>query len=413
MNNKILYYGQQHSEITHDAQDVSVQIHVTPHTRCIIKGNILLKYTNKQPTNKDILLIFQMKIEDKHYFLSKNKRILFSRKEGFFHYLSLKKNGDFEIAIEIPIGIDKIKFAFKKWNNCEYAFLANMSIEELMIPNNFTNKYKTIELNNNGKLNLIYNEPIIYKLTINNIPYEFLAHFHKNSSKLLVLGTSAIKQGQTPPIFQRNSQIKEFPFSTIIFNDPTLYLHDQLQVGWYIGTKQEHYAETISKIIFKIIEQEKIKSENLIFYGSSASGFFSIMMSTNFVGSIAVVTNPQTDILEYDKKVIDFLFENTYLDTLPTKSIKLSLMEYIKAKKYFPNIYYLQNVVDGIHYNKHFLPFIEFYKNYTRTNHHLLIDLYYHSNGHAAVAPNTKTVLEEINTAQKFFKNSYENNHTQ
>jgi predicted rRNA methylase YqxC with S4 and FtsJ domains len=53
-------------------------------------------------------------------------------------------------------------------------------------------------------------------------------------------------------------------------------------------------------LILKIlISQLKIPEYNVLFYGSSAGGFMSLMLAGMFDNSIAVVNNPQTVVHNY------------------------------------------------------------------------------------------------------------------
>lgn len=189
--------------------------------------------------------------------------------------------------------------------------------------------------------------PYILVVCVDNIKYEFLIR-RRQSNKLLIMGNGAYDRTQTLPVFQRHSWMDDLDYSIIYYNDPTLYLGD-LSIGWCCGDKDSHYILNIANIIKIISDKLLIDNNNIVFYGSSAGGFTSLMLATLFEDSIAIVNNPQISIPKFSKqhfeKLCDVCFPNeAYGDVLLKYDDRLNIVSFMKKEKYLPRIFYLQNI---------------------------------------------------------------------
>ena len=117
-------------------------------------------------------------------------------------------------------------------------------------------------------------------------------------------------------------------------------------------------------IIKKFAKFLNIETSNLFFYGSSAGGFASLLVSAYFKNSTAIVNNPQTDVVNYEevhvKRILKIGFSdidiNSYRREYRYRSSPLEVYEKLKQ---VPNIYFLQNSADTSHLYKHALEFVE------------------------------------------------------
>ncbi len=186
---------------------------------------------------------------------------------------------------------------------------------------------------------------IIYK---NDIKYEFIINLKEHSSNLIVIGSGALNNNsnhdRSRPWFNRWSWVDLFEESVIYYNDPTLYLSSDFLCGWCVGTESDYYLEHIKDAIITIADLNEIKHENILFYGSSAGGFTSILLATLVKGSMAFADIPQMDLRNYGDwnlrnfkkysfagKSEEYIFENY--------SHRLSVIEMIKKEKYIPNAF--------------------------------------------------------------------------
>ena len=72
----------------------------------------------------------------------------------------------------------------------------------------------------------------------------------KEQQPLFVMLSAAIDRSkQTLPVFNRWTWADKFPGHVLYVADPTLELHDDMILGWYIGTAEHDASEELSKLI--------------------------------------------------------------------------------------------------------------------------------------------------------------------
>lgn len=122
--------------------------------------------------------------------------------------------------------------------------------------------YENIE-----KIDIPYDERVGLIVYMSSIKYEFLLNIKSNTNKLLVVGSGALPNGskhdRKRPLFHRWSW--KFEQSTIHYNDPTLYLTNNILGGWGLGTMNNWYLKKISLILIKLFKKLSIKNENIMF----------------------------------------------------------------------------------------------------------------------------------------------------
>jgi hypothetical protein len=215
-------------------------------------------------------------------------------------------------------------------------------------------------------IELFFDEDTLYKINHSGITFDLFCNLKKESSILYVLGQGAIDEQKRHkyglPLFQRWSWFEDFPYSVMIFSDPTLYIGN-LEIGWFQGTKETYYLPLTCEIIQHFINRLGLTTKNIIFSGSSAGGFTSLMMAGYFPNSSVFVNNPQTDIRKYHQslfeKLISICFSGISLEeALDIKfESRFSVVKHYHDTKNIPNIYYAQNINDKFHMQNHFMPF--------------------------------------------------------
>jgi hypothetical protein len=226
---------------------------------------------------------------------------------------------------------------------------------------------KRIDCSSIEDLEPVYGEYAIYKINHHGVLFELLTHFRENSPLLYILGQGSINDEKRKkyglPLFQRWSWTTDLPCSVIILNDPTIYMGN-LEVGWFQGTKDNYYLPIACELIQVFLNKINLNSKDVIFSGSSAGGFTSLMMAGSFPDSAVFVNNPQTDIRKYRKNSIEKLlnasFSGMSIEDAQDRQFdyRFSVIEYYRSISKIPNIYYVQNVKDTFHMNNHYMPFI-------------------------------------------------------
>ncbi len=212
-------------------------------------------------------------------------------------------------------------------------------------------------------IEIFFGEPVIYEFNIDGVLFELFTHLKPESPFLYVFSpTERDPKRHSLPYFVRWSWAVKCPYSAISLNDPTLSIED-VNVGWFQGTKENYYLPTTCEIIRSLATHINISSQNILFCGSSAGGFTSLMMAA-YVRSAAFVVNPQTDLTRDRRYRLDPILQKTFSGISPEEArdkflSRLSISAYYRSVNYIPKICYLQNTTDTFHWETHYLPFIK------------------------------------------------------
>lgn len=211
---------------------------------------------------------------------------------------------------------------------------------------------------------IVQNRRAEYKINIGG--YYLYLYFNPKpeTKKLYVFSPGYLERKKYQhPYYQRMSWLDSIDASGIIITDPTLSLHDDIGIAWFQGTKDKFAIPIIAKVIDIFRKSLMVENKKVLFYGSSAGGFASLMMSTLLKNSCCVVNNPQTNVIMFREKIKSEMLERCYPNT-NEQTIKeffinrLSAVRYFKANNSIPKILYIQNISDIEHYNNHLIPFL-------------------------------------------------------
>lgn len=187
-----------------------------------------------------------------------------------------------------------------------------------------------------------------------DIKYEFVIHIKSESDKLLVLGSGItpkkyVEKYKNKPVFSRVT----WPYkqSTIYYNDPTKYIEGLERGAYGVGTQKSWYLKNIStiiKLISRKIYDYKPDEEfkNMILYGSSQGGFFSLQLSTLIKNSTCICEIPILDVRYRGgwKKIKKILFNEMTMDKFNEKySHRVSCIDLMIKEQYIPNAYLIMD----------------------------------------------------------------------
>lgn len=269
-------------------------------------------------------------------------------------------------------------------------------------------EFQTTEVDSIYNISTSQEEPVIYKLKINDsLSLSGLYRINKKTDKLVILFNGAINGELTDrPNFMRWSWAYENNLSFVCFDDPIVSCTRSTNLGWYIGSSECDLQEYIHMITSHLVQSLCIEPNSVIFYGSSGGGFAALMAAIRLRGSVAVVNNPQTNIFKYYQsaanRLTDNFFKNDKISADSDIYHRFSILHAIKKYDYIPAVLYVQNIQDRFHLERHFIPFqtsilqilssIEDYPN----------KLYFHffndNRGHS-IFSDKKEFINEINQA--------------
>lgn len=198
------------------------------------------------------------------------------------------------------------------------------------------------------------------KINYNKVQFEFIFD-NKVSDFLVILNQSAITRSMINlPVYHRWSQSINLNAKVITVNDPTLYASDDLNAGWFVGTKDSDYANHFVSLIKKIALLYKIPVSNIIFYGGSAGGFSALSQSSLLPGSLAISDIAQVDLNSYQyKSEIDKLVAS--FPELSTELFKHRINLINRFSRFaIPRFVFIQNEHDRHHVSNHMIPLIKF-----------------------------------------------------
>ncbi|MGX9935265.1 hypothetical protein ACVFVO_07765 [Advenella kashmirensis] len=166
------------------------------------------------------------------------------------------------------------------------------------------------------------------------------------------------------PSFSGYNLMEQIDASYVCVNDPTLYLSESLNLGWYLGSKELPVQSIIVRTLQKIINQEK--PNRVIFVGGSGGGFAAMYYASFFPGSLALPWNPQTDIFNFiPESVSSYLysawrFEGTMDEArlLLKGIVDTDLFKRYQTSGAANYLLYLQNASDYHHIESHLKPFL-------------------------------------------------------
>jgi pimeloyl-ACP methyl ester carboxylesterase len=149
------------------------------------------------------------------------------------------------------------------------------------------------------------------------------------------------------------------PASVIGLADPSLALSPDLTAAWYAG----HEGFELQQFLPAFLQQiaDACDAKRVIFLGSSVGGFAALYYSWRFPQSIAIVTNPQTDIDRFylrHRTVYRAVCRPSLPDNEPLSTVITSDLVSCYAKRFDNTVIYLQSAADPTHIRNHFSPFL-------------------------------------------------------
>lgn len=180
---------------------------------------------------------------------------------------------------------------------------------------------------------------------------------------MVVLGSGTIKKGYKVngrPHFNRWSW--NYNDSFICYNDPTIYLDEEILGGWGLGQMDDWYLQNIRDILQVVTEKLGILNENILFYGSSMGGFMSIQLATMIKNSTALAEIPQFELTNwYHWNILKkHLFNGLSDEEIFEKyGYRINVLEMMKKEGYIPKCVLLLDFSVKSDVNLQYLNFFE------------------------------------------------------
>lgn len=221
----------------------------------------------------------------------------------------------------------------------------------------------------------------VLKIYQGDTDFYYKVHLKENNDKLIVFSNGAVDPKKaTPPVFMRSRWYESFESNCVYIDDRTIH-HNNLRIGWGVGTKENHYLKVYIVFIKKLAALLDITRQDIMYFGSSAGGFMSMAMASMHKGTFAVVNNPQTYVNRYLKIYRRALYRTifpgmTEIEILKAYSNRLSLVNIFSRNKNVPKVFYLQNRLCAGDMKNHVTPFFESLDKYNLNSKNINLILY-------------------------------------
>lgn len=177
----------------------------------------------------------------------------------------------------------------------------------------------------------------------------------------VVFFQGAIDPRWTLPAFAGMGVSSDTAVNRIFISDPSLVLTDRLNLGWFVGNSRMNIQKNLLDIISHITSTWG--DQRLVFYGASGGGFASLFFSAHFPGSLAIVSNPQTNVAKYELAAVERFAEVCYgvrgddpMSQLP-EDVTTDLLRLYREPR--GNVVaYMQNSTDIAHVEDHMNPLL-------------------------------------------------------
>lgn len=157
------------------------------------------------------------------------------------------------------------------------------------------------------------------------------------------------------PAFVGWGTTRHLKANVLILSDPSLALDPKLRLGWYAGSKQQ---PDLQSVLTRVIRAFACKTR-VVMFGASGGGFAALEQATRLPGSIALVSNPQTDILRYHERETAQYLHLAWRAGL-SESASLPFRHEVVTAYANPvdaRVIYVQNNSDAFHISNHEEPF--------------------------------------------------------
>jgi hypothetical protein len=221
------------------------------------------------------------------------------------------------------------------------------------------------------------------------------------SGRLFVMFNGAVTNRSTVklPVFARWNWGKVLDGHVLSVCDPTLYLDDELTLGWFLGTRQHDPMLMSLRIVDALQSKLGVEPENTIFYGSSGGGFAAMRAASMRKVGRAIAVNPQTAVTRYYTRHVDriaSLFDPGATAAqsstrYPERWNAIHAIDEARRRGNDLRILYVQNLEDRNHHAKHFTPFCKHFginaEGGEDSSRSLFAHLYSYPDGHGVEPP--------------------------
>lgn len=196
------------------------------------------------------------------------------------------------------------------------------------------------------------------------LPIDLLVENRGASTTLIALHAAAPEHVTTLPMFSGRGLAEATGVNLLAIADPSLVMHPDLTLGWYLGNRpQGRFRALSAPIITHVLEQ--LGSTRTIFFGASGGGFAAGDLSQDFPESLALLANPRMDFVSRPRAAVRDYLVHCHSATSRTPQLRIR-DEFVPATLDAGwdggpanTIAIIQNTGDRLYHDHQFLPFAQ------------------------------------------------------
>ncbi|RVV99350.1 hypothetical protein EKE94_01255 [Mesobaculum littorinae] len=196
----------------------------------------------------------------------------------------------------------------------------------------------------------------------NRIPVRF-KRGAANAAALIVNFHGAIdKKTRKVPAFIPWLPVPPASAHQISIADPIIEGHEDLSIAWYAGSEHFDLQAQLHEMLDEF--SDLLGVSRTIFFGTSGGGFAALFNAwkAESDSSIAIVGNPQTNILNYYKGHVDRYQACCWPSSSDAEGISESICHDVAelfSKAFTKTVIYIQSTADTFHMSNHMTPFLQ------------------------------------------------------
>ena len=144
--------------------------------------------------------------------------------------------------------------------------------------------FPLLSFKNINDIELVDKPVVDIEVVTNGINLQCRLNRQSPNDYLIVAPNGAVdREKLSIPAFARWNWHGIFGAYILAISDPMLYYSDSLQIGWFASTKYIDVTSYTADVVKKIADELNISHERIIFWGSSAGGYSSILLASKII----------------------------------------------------------------------------------------------------------------------------------
>lgn len=202
---------------------------------------------------------------------------------------------------------------------------------------------------------------------VHTVPYregktlDFFSRLNKSDEIVVTFHGANSRDKNRYPMFARIASLRLKAPAMMSFADPTLLADSDrdMLLAWYLGGSGWDPLPTIISVVRNAMR--KAGAKHIAFIGGSGGGYAALRASAMVPGSLALVSDPQTNLARYIPHVVERYFRVCWPDWDQAALVEGFPERFDMALHYRDSspenfVYYTQNRTDVTHVKSHLIP---------------------------------------------------------